>query len=259
MTRAAFVFVGDRLLLVEEGDTVRLPTEAAVAAAFSQDRLEAARVRPGDPAFALDGKVPLPQGFRLEGLRSAFRHLPEGEYRAAGTARQRVEWARTHAFCSRCAHPTELSDRGESMMCGLCGQAHFPRVAPAVIVLIEREGEILLGRSARFPAGVYSTLAGFVEPGETLEECVHREVAEEVGVRLENLRYFGSQPHPFPNSLMLGFIAEWAGGDIILEDDEIEDARWFSHDDLPGLPHEMSIAWALIQDWLRRNGHDGPG
>lgn len=138
------------------------------------------------------------------------------------------------------------------MACSACGQVHFPRVPPAVIVLIEREGEILLGRSTRFATGVYSTLAGFVEPGESLEECVHREVMEEVGVRLGKLRYFGSQPHPFPNSLMVGFVAEWAGGDIVLEDDEIEDAQWFTRDALPKLPHAMSIARALIEDWLRR-------
>ena len=140
------------------------------------------------------------------------------------------------------------------MACPACGQLHFPRVSPAVIVLVEREREILLGRSPRFTPGVYSTLAGFVEPGESLEECIHREIREEVGVEVERLRYFGSQPHPYPHSLMVGFTAHWAGGEIEPDPEEIEDARWFSPNHLPALPHPMSIARALIEDFLRRAG-----
>lgn len=250
--RAAFVFLGSRLLLLESEDGLRLPTEASVASALGAEVLEAARIRPGDTTFDLGEDTPMPGGFQLEGLRAAHGLLSDAEFRAAGAARQRAEWIRTHAFCSRCGAPTVLSEGGESMTCSRCGQAHFPRVAPAVIVLIERGPEVLLGRSPRFRPGVYSTLAGFVEPGESAEECVHREIAEEVGVRLRNLRYFGSQSHPFPNSLMLGFTADWAGGEIVLDDDEIEDARWFGRDALPALPHPMSIARALIEDWRAR-------
>jgi NAD+ diphosphatase len=255
----AFVFFGDRLLLEEAAGTMRLPTEARVREVLSVRHLEAGRLRPGDTTFELPEATRLPAGFRLSGLRAAHGHLSEADFRAAGTARQRVEWMRTHTFCSRCGQPNALCDRGESMTCGSCGQSHFARVAPAVIVLVERGSEILLGRSARFKPGVYSTLAGFVEPGESLEECVHREIAEEVGVRVRNLRYFGSQPHPFPNSLMVGFTAEWASGDIVPDNDEIEDAQWFSREALPDLPHEMSIAWALIQDWLIRTDREPSG
>jgi NAD+ diphosphatase len=123
-----------------------------------------------------------------------------------------------------------------------------------VIVLIQREREALLGRSPHFTRGVYSTLAGFVEPGESLEECVHREIFEEVGVRVTNLRYFGSQPHPFPHSLMVGFVADWASGEIRLDPDEMEDARWFTPETIPELPHPMSIARALIEDFIERVG-----
>lgn len=256
---AAFVFFGNRLLLEEVDGVLRIPTEARVHTALPPQSLESGRVRPGEATFEMPDSTLIPPGFRLEGLRAAHRHLSEDDFRAAGTARQRVEWVRTHAFCSRCGQPNVLCDRRESMTCVSCGQSHFARVAPAVIVLIERGSEILLGRSPRFTPGVYSTLAGFVEPGESLEECVHREIAEEVGVTVRNLRYFGSQPHPFPNSLMLGFIAEWAGGDIVLDEDEIEDAQWFSREGLPDLPHEMSIAWALIQDWLHRTNPRSTG
>ncbi len=138
------------------------------------------------------------------------------------------------------------------MACTACGQLHFPRIAPAVIVLVQRGREALLARSPRFPPGVYSTLAGFVEPGESLEECVHREIEEEVGVRVENVRYFGSQSHPFPHSLMVGFVADWRSGEIRVDPAEIEDARWFGFDALPRLPHRMSIARALIEDFDAR-------
>jgi NAD+ diphosphatase len=147
----------------------------------------------------------------------------------------------------------EIHPEHEAMECSACGQLHFARVAPAVIVLVERGPEMLLGRSPHFAEGVYSTLAGFVEPGESLEECVHREIEEEVGVRVTHLRYFGSQPHPFPNSLMVGFLADWLSGEIRIDPLEIEDARWFTRSDLPSLPHPMSIARRLIEDFLRRH------
>jgi NAD+ diphosphatase len=207
------------------------------------------------PAYGIDdGSLEPPEGFRLDGLRVAFHDLSEPDFRAAGTARQRVEWRRTHRFCSRCGAHNRLDPRQEAMVCVSCGQSHFPRVAPAVIVLVQRGPEALLGRSPHFMPGVYSTLAGFVEAGESLEECVHREIHEEVGVRVTNLRYFGSQPHPFPNSLMIGFVADWLEGEIRIDRDEIEDARWFGADDLPVLPHPMSIARALVDDFVARAG-----
>jgi len=202
--------------------------------------------------FTLGDDFEAPDGFYLAGLRVAFHALSDEEFRAAGAARQRVEWHRTHLFCSVCGTANQMHADQEAMTCPACGHMHFARVTPAVIVLVQRGNEALLGRSHHFTEGVYSTLAGFVEPGETLEECIHREIEEEVGVRVENLRYFGSQPHPFPNSLMVGFVADWAAGEIQIDPAEIEDARWFRHDDLPELPHPMSIARALIEDFVRR-------
>jgi NAD+ diphosphatase len=141
-----------------------------------------------------------------------------------------------------------------SRRCPQCGQTGFPRLAPAVIVLIERgDGRALLARNARFPDGMYSCVAGFVEPGETLEQAVHREIREEVGIEVRDLQYFGSQPWPFPHSLMIGFFAQYASGDLTPDGDEIADARWFSPSDLPGLPGEISIARALIDAWRRRS------
>ena len=257
----AFAFFGTALLLRSADDALRLPTVSELLDAVGEAAVERARVPAGiraahgpAGAFAFDEAHEVPGGFRLDGLRVAWHSLPEDDFRAAGTARQKVEWYRTHRFCSRCGAPTVLDVEHESMTCSTCRQHHFPRVTPAVIVLVQRGRETLLGRSPRFVPGVYSTLAGFVEPGETLEECVHREVEEEVGVRVTNLRYFGSQPHPFPNSLMVGFVADWMDGDIRIDPREIEDARWFTPDTLPELPHPMSIARALIEDFRSRVG-----
>jgi NAD+ diphosphatase len=190
-------------------------------------------------------------GIPLMGL---YGKVDDLRWTIAGRAVQLVEWQRTHKFCGRCATPTKAAGppNHRAMQCPQCGLLAFPRLAPAIIVLVTREedGKALLGRNANFPVAMYSCLAGFVEPGETMEEAVHREVREEVGVEVKDVRYWGSQPWPFPHSLMLGFRATYAGGDIVLEDGEIADAQWHSPDDLPMIPPGMSIARKLIDDWV---------
>ena len=167
---------------------------------------------------------------------------------------QIVEWERTHRFCGRCGAPTAPAEGERAMRCRKCGLLAFPRLSPAVIVLIHRGDEVLLARSHRFPEGMYSALAGFVEPGETVEGALIREVAEEVGVRVRDLEYRGSQPWPFPNSLMLGFFAEYAGGEIVPEAAEIAEAAWFPVDALPTIPGPISIANRLITAWVAGRG-----
>lgn len=252
-------FMGSRLLLRSGSDGIRLPTLDEIHASFERHRLDSNRVDvhvrlrgTSIETFGFGEDEVVPDGFRLDGLRVAYHALDREDFRAAGTARQKVEWHRTTRFCSRCGSPVERDEHHEAMRCMSCGQLHFPRVAPAVIVLVQRGRQALLGRSPRFKEGVYSTLAGFVEPGESLEECIHREIHEEVGVQVTNVRYFGSQPHPFPHSLMVGFVADWRDGEIRIDEDEIEDARWFGPGELPELPHPMSIARALIEDFVRR-------
>jgi NAD+ diphosphatase len=193
-----------------------------------------------------------PAGMAFQGLRRLWGALDEETWKLAGRAVQIVEWDRNHRFCGRCGSPTERRSVELSRTCTVCGLQHFPRISPAVIVRVERGDEILLARSPHFAPGVYSTLAGFVEPGESLEDTILREIQEEVGVRVTNLRYFGSQPWPFPHSLMIGFVAEYESGEITPQEGEIEDARWFAVDDLPGLPSQFSIARALIEEWIRK-------
>lgn len=258
--RAVVAFVGRRIVLFDGPDGLHLPALAEFGDHVDAAILDAARVdvsvRDHEgravQVFGFPEDADLPEPFRLDGLRVAWNALSLDQFRVAGAARQKLDWVRTHRFCSRCGATTRPDETHEAMACPECSQLHYARIAPAVIVLVQRGSEALLGRSHHFKEGVYSTLAGFVEAGESLEECVHREIAEEVGVQVENLRYFGSQPHPFPHSLMVGFIADWKEGEIRIDPAEIDDARWFTADALPNRPHPRSIARALIDDFVRR-------
>jgi NAD+ diphosphatase len=192
----------------------------------------------------------------LVGLRQLWGTVEEQVWVIAGRAVQVIAWDQAHQFCGRCSHATEPLATERARRCTQCGLTVHPRLAPAVIVLIQRpDGRALLARNARFPNGMYSCVAGFVEPGETLEETVHREVREEVGIEVRDLHYFGSQPWPFPHSLMIGFFARYASGEVVPDGEEISEAGWFSPSDLPGLPGEMSIARALIEQWRRQSRH----
>lgn len=188
-------------------------------------------------------------------LFTQYGAVNEAEWMLAGRAVQTAEWLRTHRFCGRCATPTEPSPGERGLKCPACGLVVYPRVAPAMITLVTRgepgpDQEALLARGVRFPRPMYSCLAGFVEPGEDLEGAVVREVREEVGVDVDDVCYVGSQPWPFPHSLMVGFRANWVGGDIVCEEGEILDANWYRKDALPTIPPGISIAGKIIQQWL---------
>ena len=196
----------------------------------------------------------IPDGLWSAPLMGLYGRVDETVWTLAGRAVQLVEWERTHRFCGRCATPTEPARGERAKRCPSCGLLCFPRLAPAVITLIERDdGAALLARGKTFPIPMYSCLAGFVEPGETLEHAVSREVREEVGVEVTDVVYAASQPWPFPHSLMIGFTARWKSGDIVIDPNEIVDAQWFTVDDLPPIPPGMSIARRLIDGWIDRN------
>lgn len=200
---------------------------------------------------ALSDDAVVPHGFQLADLRSLMAELDAQAWNMAGRATQIIDWARDHRFCGRCGGATERAAGDRSLKCPDDGYAAYPRLSPAVIVLITNDdGHALLGRSGAWTVPMYSTLAGFVEPGETLEETVIREVREEVGIEVGHVRYFASQAWPFPNSLMLGFTAKWKSGDIVVDGVEIVDAQWFSPDNLPMIPPRQSIARRLIDSWL---------
>lgn len=190
--------------------------------------------------------IEAPPQMRWMGLRQLLGLVNDAFLSLAGHALQIMDWDRSHQFCGHCATPTLIKPGERNRLCPNCGQAHYPRIAPVAMALVRRDDMILLARSAHFPPGMFSALAGFVEPGETVEECLIREVREEVGVEVQNLRYFGSQSWPFPHSLMLAFHADYAGGTLRCDDQEIEAADWFTVRNLPRLPHAFSIARRLI-------------
>ena len=194
------------------------------------------------------GLAAAPAGWRAAGLRAAMMSLPGALAGLAGRAAQVLEWEREHRYCGVCGTAMLAQPRERSRTCPNCGHACYPRLSPAMMVLIWRGNELLLARSPHYAAGMFSALAGFVEAGESIEDCVHREVAEEVGVTVRGLRYYGSQSWPFPHSLMIAYTAEWVAGEIVPQAGEIEAAGWFTIDALPGIPPRLSIAGHLIRD-----------
>jgi NAD+ diphosphatase len=242
-----FVWHNDRIL-VRSGDPPALPTWADIKR-FGIDgvKLYAGAYRGVEcVTIRVLDEVPEPEGWQWRGLRSLFLQLPDPHLALAGRSSQLAEWDRSHRFCGRCGTPTQerAGERGKE--CPACGHIMYPRISPAMMVLVTRGRELLLARSNRFPAAMFSALAGFVEPGESIEECIHREVREEVGVEVDQLEYFASQSWPFPHSLMIAFTAEYAGGEMRPCDDEIAEARWFTLDALPQLPGPVSISRQLI-------------
>ncbi|MCW5658083.1 MAG: NAD(+) diphosphatase [Burkholderiaceae bacterium] len=278
-----FAFVEGQLLLVERAEGAGLVPQPW------------SRFQPHDPVRHYIGRLDgvdcwaftlkeLPPGFKRTPLRAAMMQMSESLMGVAGRAAQILEWDRAHRFCGVCGTPTELQANERSRKCPACGHTAYPRLSPAMMVLVWRGPapgrpkpaqpprgaanavsvgahgyEVLLARSPHYVPGVYSALAGFVEPGESIEQCIHREVAEEVGVRVTDLRYYGSQSWPFPHSLMIAYTARWTDGDIVKQDAEIEDAQWYPLDALPKIPPRFSISGHLIRDTVVALGGPEPG
>jgi NAD+ diphosphatase len=257
-----FVFKGDQLL-VEMGppdprptDDLRVrsrPSWAKLPLRKNHNWLGSEPLRTlylgqlgGVDTYAAEVAGEPPAGFSWQGLRTLFSVLEDAQFALAGRALQLIDWDRSHQFCGRCGARTEVKREERVRVCPACKLSAYPRVAPAVMALIRRKSQILLARSPHFPPGMYSALAGFVEPGESLEQCLAREVAEEVGVQICNTRYFASQSWPFPHSMMIAFVCEWSSGEIRPQAGEIEEANWFEVLQLPKLPSKISIARRLI-------------
>jgi len=245
---------GAPLVFSVRGDQVHLAEVDAVDPdELGEGRLYLGRLG-GSDCWAVDVDGDREPDVVLTPLMALHASVSEAEWLVAGRAVQLVQWRNTHRFCGRCGTETEAVAGERAMRCPACSLLAFPRLAPAVITLVVRDdGAALLARNAAWPMPMFSCLAGFVEPGETLEQTVAREVHEEVGVDVGRVRYVASQPWPFPHSLMIGFRAEYAGGEIAVDGTEIAEAAWFTTDDLPNIPPRLSIARRLIDDWMAQS------
>jgi NAD+ diphosphatase len=190
--------------------------------------------------------------YQAGNLYAILGRVSDELFALAGRAQQILAWERDNQYCGRCGESMISHAVDRAMHCQPCTSIIYPRISPCIITLVTRGEEMLLARNANFPIEMYSTLAGFIEAGETAEECLQREVKEEVGVDVGNIRYFKSQSWPFPNQLMLGFFADYEGGDIVCEDEEIAEAYWFKPDKLPTIPPVHSISGQLIQHHLKQ-------
>jgi len=250
-----FAFQGAQILVMRDAQSARVPSAMNIGDfGVLPKRSQYLGILGEQHCFACEleeGSTP-PEGMQWSGLRALFGSIDDSLFALAGRAFQIVDWDRSHQFCGRCGTPTVIKNHERARECPSCGQVHYPRIAPAIMALVRRGREFLLARSPHFAPGMYSALAGFVEPGETLEQTLVREVREEVGIEVANVRYFASQPWPFPHSLMIAFNADYAGGEITPQADEIEAADWFSIDRLPQvLPSKISISRRLIDAALQ--------
>lgn len=258
--RTRWFLVHDKGLVVRvEGGSVSLPeTEHLHDLGLAAELAHYLGRSDGDDCFALHaGSWVAAEPWSVQSLRGLYGQLHDELFAVAGRAIQIATFGVTHRYCGRCGQATVKATSEHSVRCEPCELHFYPRIAPAIIVLVRRGSQALLARSARFAGGMYSTLAGFVEPGESLEETLAREVREEVGIEVTNIRYFGSQPWPFPHSLMVGFVADYAGGELRVDGVEIVEAAWFSPDELPAIPPKLSIARKLIDAWVHEVRGDG--
>jgi NAD+ diphosphatase len=248
-----FLFQRAELLVREHGDSSSVADAETISTfSVSTDACLYLGLLDGVGCYTLDLPVEFeaPEGWHLSGLRPLHVRLSKGMFAVAGRAIQLVEWERTHRFCGRCGTRTERSLHERARVCPTCRYTSYPRLSPVVIALIEHGQRVLLIRGRDFPEPFHSTVAGFVEPGESLEEALAREVREEVGVEIVESRYFGSQPWPFPHSLMIGFRATAAGEHLEIDPRELVEAGWFSREHLPRLPSDLSISRWMIDAWI---------
>ena len=249
-TFKALLFRGDELLVHSEAQAF---PDASLAEALGLEREHLHRVTHTEQAHYHAGWLPrecgAPEGHEFKKLRAIYIGWDAEAAALAGAGYQVAEWARTHRFCGHCGSPTELLQGERCLRCVSCRHSAYPRISPAMMVLIRKGNQVLLGLAANSPTGRWSALAGFLEAGESIEQCVHREVFEEVGLKVHQLQYFSSQSWPFPHSLMIAFTAEYLSGDIQVDPSEIAQAGWFGPDDeWPEVPAVYSVAGRLIRD-----------
>jgi NAD+ diphosphatase len=250
-----FVFYKGKILVKNIDNKVSLPTTKELNSIdFSKTCIHHIGASDGHNCFLveIENDVSFEINYSFYDLRSIISILQEDMFLLCSRAAHLLNWYKNNNYCSKCGEQVIESAVEISKVCPKCNLVTYPRISPAIIVAVIKDNKILLGHNNRFKEKIYSVLAGFVEAGETFEQCVMREVYEESGIKVRNIRYFGSQPWPFPDSLMVAFTAEYAGGEISVDGNEIIHADWFEVDKLPTIPSKGSIAWELIE-WFRES------
>lgn len=249
-----FIFQDDRLVFIENTQGLSLPDESTfptLSLALLREHTLGSFHNAHCFCAEIDAQAILPHSVTAIPLRKAFEIVGNDWYGMATKAFSVINWDRNHQFCGYCGNKTIHKLGQFEKLCERCGHTFYPRISPSMIVLIKKEDHLLMARSPHFAPGAYGLIAGFIEIGESIEDAVHREVKEEVSIEVANLQYFGSQAWPFPDSLMIGFFADYKAGDLAIDHDEIEAAGWYPFDRLPGRPSsQLSIASKLIQHFV---------
>jgi len=261
MPELGFVFQNDRLLLSKIASETKLPASCLLSSlkphfirqyplgVFNTFSCYCAEIGPD---------VVVPAEMESIALRKCFEILGKDWYVATAKAMSVITWDKNHQYCGHCGKKTQHKPGAFERICNHCQLSFYPRISPSMIVLIKNEDKILMSRSPHFTPGAYGLIAGFLEVGESIEDAVHREVKEEVNIAIKNLRYFGSQYWPFPDSLMIGFMADYASGEITIDTNELESAGWYRYDNLPGGPsNSVSIARKLIDHFIAEKQQQG--
>ena len=249
-----FIFNANKLLIKTTEERVGIPTNNDFDLLnINYNYKQYLGLFDGYPCYCMDSEDPriLAEGMVFKELRSLLNNMDEDTFLLAGRAFQLVNWYRMSIYCGRCGNITEVKNTERAKVCPKCEAIFYPRISPAIIVAVTWGEKILLAHNKNFPKNLYSLVAGFMDPGETFEDCVEREVMEEVGIKVKNINYFGSQPWPFPDSLMIGFTAQYDSGEISVDNVEISDANWYKSDNLPEVPTKDSIAGKLISSFLK--------
>jgi len=249
-----FVFCNDQLLIEKTDEGYKVPYQKEAPIQVSEwTRIHELALFDGETfyAYSVDKPVTDHDRYTMIGLRASFDLLPHTMYLMAGKAQEIIFWNKNNRYCPVCGMPMKFHT-AISKRCTGCGKEIWPTVSTAIIVLVRKGKEILLVHARNFRGDYYGLVAGFVETGETLEECVQREVFEETGLRVQNIRYFGSQPWPYPCGLMIGFTADYESGDIQLQTSELSAGKFFTKENLPNIPGKMSMARMLIDDWMEK-------
>ncbi|MBU3114206.1 NAD(+) diphosphatase [Clostridium lacusfryxellense] len=249
-----FIFYNDELLVKSENKKVEIPTMEDLIN-LQLNNIQYIGSLNGENFFCgeISEGVAIPNNMRFCKLRSLAQQLTEDMFWIGGRAIQIVNWNNNHIYCGRCGTLTQNVDGERSKKCPKCGLANYPRISPAIIVAVVNEDKLLLAHNTQFPKDLYSVVSGFVEVGETFEECVVREVHEETGINVKNIKYFGNQPWPFPNSIMIGYTAEYESGEIKVDGNEISHANWYSANNMPLTPDGISIAKKLINWFIKKH------